>query len=157
MARPASGSAGAGVGSHSPRFGNIEPDLTPPAAATVSRDGVGSGRWKIRGSPRGGAASHPRESGAVRPCFFQTTTVEQPQWAPAGLGLWIGCNPGWRAVAGKQLQQWLFVGWRVGVSRVLGLPAKLIGMPKADIRGCHVLTVTAIFETDKTSIIYFTR
>ena len=31
-----------------------------------------------------------------------------------GLGLWIGCNPGWRAVAGKQLQQWLFVGWRVG-------------------------------------------
>jgi multimeric flavodoxin WrbA len=29
-----------------------------------------------------------------------------------------------------------------GVSRVLGLPAKLISVPKATIRGCHVLTVT---------------
>jgi hypothetical protein len=29
-----------------------------------------------------------------------------------------------------------------GVSRVLGLPAKLIYMPEAYIRGCHVLTVT---------------
>jgi hypothetical protein len=30
-----------------------------------------------------------------------------------------------------------------GVSRVLGLPAKLISVPEATIRGCHVLTVTA--------------
>jgi hypothetical protein len=29
-----------------------------------------------------------------------------------------------------------------GVSRVLGLPAKLISMPKAYIRSCYVLTVT---------------
>jgi hypothetical protein len=29
-----------------------------------------------------------------------------------------------------------------GVSRVLGLPAKLISVPEATIRGCHVLTVT---------------
>jgi hypothetical protein len=31
-----------------------------------------------------------------------------------------------------------------GVSRVLGLPAKLIYMPEAYIRGCYVLTVTLI-------------
>jgi hypothetical protein len=31
-----------------------------------------------------------------------------------------------------------------GVSRVLGLPAKLISVPEATIRGCHVLTVTVI-------------
>jgi hypothetical protein len=31
-----------------------------------------------------------------------------------------------------------------GVSRVLGLPAKLISVPKATIRGCHVLTVTEV-------------
>jgi hypothetical protein len=31
-----------------------------------------------------------------------------------------------------------------GVSRVLGLPAKLISVPEATIRGCHVLTVTLI-------------
>jgi hypothetical protein len=30
-----------------------------------------------------------------------------------------------------------------GVSRVLGLPAKLISVPEATIRGCHVLTVTS--------------
>jgi hypothetical protein len=29
-----------------------------------------------------------------------------------------------------------------GVSRVLGLPAKLISVPEAYIRSCHVLTVT---------------
>jgi hypothetical protein len=29
-----------------------------------------------------------------------------------------------------------------GVSRVLGLPAKLISAPEASIRSCHVLTVT---------------
>jgi len=29
-----------------------------------------------------------------------------------------------------------------GVSRVLGLPARLISVPKAYIRSCHVLTVT---------------
>jgi hypothetical protein len=29
-----------------------------------------------------------------------------------------------------------------GVSRVLGLPVKLISVPEATIRGCHVLTVT---------------
>ena len=29
-----------------------------------------------------------------------------------------------------------------GVSRVLGLPTKLIRMPEAHIRRCHVLTVT---------------
>jgi hypothetical protein len=29
-----------------------------------------------------------------------------------------------------------------GVSRVLGLPAKLISVPEATIRGCYVLTVT---------------
>jgi hypothetical protein len=29
-----------------------------------------------------------------------------------------------------------------GVSRVLGLPTKLISVPEATIRGCHVLTVT---------------
>ena len=34
-----------------------------------------------------------------------------------------------------------------GVSRVLGLPAKLIGMPEADIRGCYVLTVTQVSFT----------
>jgi hypothetical protein len=32
-----------------------------------------------------------------------------------------------------------------GVSRVLGLPAKLISVPEATIRGCHVLTVTVRF------------
>jgi hypothetical protein len=31
-----------------------------------------------------------------------------------------------------------------GVSRVLGLPAKLICVPEASIRGCHVLTVTEV-------------
>jgi hypothetical protein len=31
-----------------------------------------------------------------------------------------------------------------GVSRVLGLPAKLISVPEATIRGCHVLTVTLL-------------
>jgi hypothetical protein len=34
-----------------------------------------------------------------------------------------------------------------GVSRVLGLPAKLISVPEATIRGCHVLTVTAAGHT----------
>ena len=29
-----------------------------------------------------------------------------------------------------------------GVNRVLGLLAKLISVPEADIKGCHVLTVT---------------
>jgi hypothetical protein len=33
-----------------------------------------------------------------------------------------------------------------GVSRVLGLPAKLISAPEASIRSCHVLTVTRISE-----------
>jgi hypothetical protein len=62
----------------------------------------------MRGSPRGGAAPYPYESGAVRPYFFQTTTVKQPQWARAALGLSFGCNPERRPVAGEQLQQWLF-------------------------------------------------
>jgi hypothetical protein len=41
--------------------------------------------------------------------FFQTTTVKQPQWARAAVGLFFGCNPGRRPVAGKQPQQWFFV------------------------------------------------
>jgi hypothetical protein len=52
-------------------------------------------------------------SRAVRPCFFQTTTVEQPQQARAALGLSFRCDPEGRAVAGGQLQRWLSAGWRV--------------------------------------------
>jgi hypothetical protein len=33
-----------------------------------------------------------------------------------------------------------------GVSRVPGLPAKLISAPEASIRSCHVLTVTVVHE-----------
>jgi hypothetical protein len=41
-----------------------------------------------------------------------------------------------------------------GVSRVLGLPAKLISAPEASIRSCHVRTVTittAIVESANTA------
>jgi hypothetical protein len=62
-----------------PRVENTRTDLTPPAAATVSRDRVGLERREVRGSPRGGAVLCVCESGAVRPCFFQTTTVKRPQ------------------------------------------------------------------------------
>jgi hypothetical protein len=34
-----------------------------------------------------------------------------------------------------------------GVSRVLGLPTKLISVPEADFRSRHVLTVTSIMRT----------
>ena len=65
----------------SPPRRNAWTDLTPPAAATVSRDRVGLERREMCGSPRGGAVSCACESGAVRPRFFfsndhsQTTTV----------------------------------------------------------------------------------
>jgi hypothetical protein len=39
-----------------------------------------------------------------------------------------------------------------GVSRVLGLPTRLISMPKAYIRSCHVLTVTGGKVTPKALI-----
>jgi hypothetical protein len=35
-----------------------------------------------------------------------------------------------------------------GVSRVLSLPAKLISVPEATIRGCHVLTVTRVEDIE---------
>ena len=51
-----------------------------------------------------------------------------------GLGLWIGCNPGWRAVAGKQLQQWLFVGWRVEI------PGENVGLGRRGCKRVHCST-----------------
>ena len=98
----------------SPPRRNAWTDLTPPAAATVSRDRVGLERREMRGSPRGGAVSCACESGAVRPRFFQTTTVKRPQWARPALGLIFGRDPGAAAVAGERPQQWSFAGWRVG-------------------------------------------
>lgn len=97
----------------SPPRRNAWTDLTPPAAATVSRDRVGLERREMRGSPRGGAVSCACESGAVRPRFFQTTTVKRPQWARPALGLIFGRDPGAAAVAGERPQQWSFAGWRV--------------------------------------------
>jgi hypothetical protein len=57
----------------------------------------------------------------------------------------------------RQATQWLalltgrssksYIGMqsaKSGVSRVLGLPTRLISMPEAYIRSCHVLTVTRI-------------
>jgi hypothetical protein len=38
------------------------------------------------------------------------TLTHSPWW----VGLFFGCNPGRRPVEGKQPQQWLFVGLRVG-------------------------------------------
>jgi hypothetical protein len=80
-------------------------DLTPPAAAMVSRDRVGLERREIRGSPRGSAVLCACESGAVQPRFFLTTTVKRPQWARPALGLFSECNPGAAAVAGERPQQ----------------------------------------------------
>ena len=64
-----------------PRW-NIKTDLTPRAAATISRVRMGFRCCKIRASPRGGVASHPPEPGAYRPCFFQTIMVKQ-SWSGA--------------------------------------------------------------------------
>lgn len=67
--------AGAPVWGRAPRW-NIKTDLTPPTAATLSRDPTRFGRQKIRGSPVGGTGSYLCEFGAVRPCFFQRFTVK---------------------------------------------------------------------------------
>ena len=65
---------------------NIKTDLTPRAAATISRARVGLRCRKIRASPRGGVASHPPGPGAYRPCFFQTIMVKQSWSAAVALG-----------------------------------------------------------------------
>jgi hypothetical protein len=89
----------------------------------VSRNRVGLERWEIRGSPRGSAVLCVCESGAIRPHFFQTTTVKRPQWARPALGLFSECNPGAAAVAGERPQQRSFVGLvpssRTGIYRMV--------------------------------------
>jgi hypothetical protein len=93
--------AAAPVWGRAPRW-NTETDLTPPAAATLSRDPTRFGRLKIRGSPGGSAGSRPYEFGAIRPCFFQRFTVKGSQWVAAGVRVAVWVQP-W--VGGKGSQQ----------------------------------------------------
>jgi len=66
---------------------NTLTDFTSRTTAMMSRDRVGVGHRKIRGSRQGGVASRVCGSGAVRPYFFQTATVKRPQWARPALTL----------------------------------------------------------------------
>jgi hypothetical protein len=84
---------GAPVWGRAPRW-NTETDLTPPAAATLSRDPTRFGHQKIRGSPAGSVGFRLCDSGAVRPCFLQRFTGKGSQWGAIGVRVGIGCNPG---------------------------------------------------------------